>query len=277
MIYVKLTNGFGNNLFQYNAAKVLAEHHKTDVMALPPYPEYYGISALESLGVKFVEPLTPLPPVYNVTDKNYVKSFSKVFSGRDMLVYGYFEDYRYFVNSRERIKSWYPETVVKNDNDLVLHFRTGDRLFFKNEFHLRPRPENYVNAISSFDFERLHIVTDMPCWEHITVSDLESMKFHSSVPKEQSVSPQESVDFFNSFIDGFSRFDPVVENRDLIEDFNFLRGFKNILFEHGTMAWWAAFLGSPNKVGVYGPWRSWKGKSNKNLSQIPLHEWFKWE
>ena len=63
----------------------------------------------------------------------------------------------------------------------------------------------------------------------------------------------------------------------LIKDFNFIRTFDNILFEHGTLGWWAAFLSDASKVGVYGPWRAWKGKSNKNLSQVSLEGWFQWK
>jgi len=72
-------------------------------------------------------------------------------------------------------------------------------------------------------------------------------------------------------------FNPIVEKRSVGEDFNFIRTFDNILFEHGTMSWWAAFLSSAGKVGVYGPWRQWKGASNKNLSSVPLDNWFKWK
>tara|TARA_B110000977_G_C10654288_1_gene329205 strand:+ start:254 stop:385 length:132 start_codon:yes stop_codon:yes gene_type:complete len=32
-----------------------------------------------------------------------------------------------------------------------------------------------------------------------------------------------------------------------------------------------------NKIGVYGPWRSFKKNNNKNLSQIPIDNWFKWD
>jgi hypothetical protein len=277
LIYVKLTNGFGNNLFQYNAAKILALYHKTEVIAIPPFKDYYGISALQSLGVNFLQFGKSIPTGHRITDSNYVSAFKEEYKNKIIILSGYFEDYRYYINLREKIRSWYPETPINNNKDLVVHFRAGDRLFYKNEFYLKPRPQNFINAISKFDFEKLYIVTDMPCWERISEKDLEFMKFHHSVPKEQSVSIQESVEFFNSFVDGFADFDPIIQNQTLIEDFNFIRGFKNILFEHGTLSWWAAFLGNPDKVGVYGPWRAWKGKSNKNLSQITLDNWFTWK
>ena len=46
MIYVRLTNGFGNNLFQYSAARILAEFHNTKVVAIPPTKDYYAIKSL---------------------------------------------------------------------------------------------------------------------------------------------------------------------------------------------------------------------------------------
>ena len=76
---------------------------------------------------------------------------------------------------------------------------------------------------------------------------------------------------------GFSQFRPIVKKRSLYEDFNFIRSFNNILFEHGTLGWWAAALSNAKRVGVYGPWRRWKGNRNKNLSNMNLPTWFKWE
>jgi hypothetical protein len=49
------------------------------------------------------------------------------------------------------------------------------------------------------------------------------------------------------------------------------------LFQHSTLAWWAAVIGGTKQVGVYGPWRSYKNERNKNLSHIPLPGWFQWE
>ena len=74
-----------------------------------------------------------------------------------------------------------------------------------------------------------------------------------------------------------SGFSPKVVKRSIVDDFNFIRASDNILFEHGTLSWWAAVLSDAKKVGVYGPWRPWKGAKNKNLSKIPLQNWFQWE
>ena len=85
------------------------------------------------------------------------------------------------------------------------------------------------------------------------------------------------MDYFNSFIEGFAEYEPIMEKRTIVEDFNFIRSFDNIMFQHGTLGWWASALSDASKVGVYGPWRPWKGTSNKNLSQVNFDGWFQWE
>ena len=114
-------------------------------------------------------------------------------------------------------------------------------------------------------------------WNHLTEEKLEKMKFHVNVPAEDRVPAQMSIDYFNSFVDGLAKYDPNVEKRTISEDFNFIRSFNNVMFQHGTLGWWASTLSEASKVGVYGPWRPWKGKSNKNLSKIPLQGWFRWQ
>ena len=53
--------------------------------------------------------------------------------------------------------------------------------------------------------------------------------------------------------------------------------YLNFYFVSQSRSGWAAVLSDAKKVGVYGPWRPWKGQKNKNLSNIPLEGWFKWE
>lgn len=274
MVYVQLTNGFGNNLFQYNAARLLATFHEQDVVAVPPSPDYYGIEEFKKIGIELK--VVKIPECLNVNETNFTHYFNSNYKNSDFLVTGYYENYKYFKNNIELIKSWYPEAQKHNGNDLILHLRAGDRLFYANEYDSKPQALNYINAIKQFDFEKLYVVTDMPEWKTITVEDLEKMKFHVDVPDSARVTPQQSVDYFNSLVNGIAQFDPIHSKNTVAEDFTLIRGFDNILFQHGTLAWWAAVLSDAKKVGVFGPWRPWKGASNKNLSNINLEGWFKW-
>lgn len=276
MVLLHLTNGFGNNLFQYIAARLLAEFHNKDLVVVPPSKDYYAIKDLENIGVDFSKE-QKTGNFVNVNEQNYRLAFSPEYSNFDFVLFGYFEDYTFFHKKIDLIKSWLPEIDERQDNDLVIHFRAGDRLFYKNEFQYKPKVESYLNAIEKFDFSNLHIVTDMVEWDYLTEEKLKKMEFHIKVPKEKSVPVQLSIDYFNSFIDGLSKYNPIVKRRTISEDFNFIRSFDNILFQHGTLGWWASVLSEANKVGVYGPWRPWKGSSNKNLSNINLKGWFKWQ
>ena len=274
-IAVNLTNGFGNNIFQYSAARLLAEHLDSDLVLIPPTKNYYGIKELENLGIKFGEKKLNNP--INVIDKNYKMCYNDVLKGRDVILSGYFEDYTIYFDKLDQIKNWFKPVKNRKDNSLTIHMRTGDRLFMKNEFYTKPRAEHYLKAVEKFDFDELHIVTDMPKWDYVTADELNNMKFHLDVPANERVPIGESVKFFNEFIEGFEKYNPNVQKRSIVDDFNFIRASDNILFEHGTLSWWAAAISDAKKVGVYGPWRPWKGDKNKNLSNIPLKNWFKWE
>ena len=275
MIAVKLTNGFGNNLFQYNAGRLLADLLHQEIYGVVPSVDYYAIPCLEKLGFNLD---CSLPSTYiTVGDPQYSTAHHTDFQNNNILLDGYFEDYTIFKDDIDKIKGWYPKIDQRDDNDLVIHFRAGDRLFYKNEFDYKPSVEQYINAIQQFDFNQLYIVTDMPKWDYIHGEQLEQMQFHYDVPQDQRVDITLSVDYFNSFVGGFSQFRPIVKKRSLYEDFNFIRSFNNILFEHGTLGWWAAALSNAKRVGVYGPWRRWKGNRNKNLSNMNLPTWFKWE
>jgi hypothetical protein len=274
VVYIQLTNGFGNNLFQYAAGRLLATFHGQEVTVMPPTPNYYGIGEFRKIGIELKN--AEIPDTERVNDVNYTHFFNPTYKNSDFLVSGYFENYKYFKNNIDLIKTWFPDITNKNENDLILHFRAGDRLFYANEYDSKPQAQNYINAIQQFDFDKLYIVTDMPEWEQISPEQLNQMKFHVDVAEDKRISPQQSVDYFNSIVDGLSQFNPIHSKNSVAEDFSFIRCFNNILFQHGTLCWWAAALSDAKKVGVYGPWRPWKGASNKNLSDINLEGWFKW-
>jgi hypothetical protein len=278
MITVQLTNGFGNNIFQYMAAKLLAEYHGQQVGAVLPTNDYYAINDLKKMNINITDVVSK--NAVPINEFNYKAAYDKRYSKNDFHLAGYFEDYTFFIDKINLIKKWYPIKQKRNEDDLVLHFRAGDRLYLKNGFEYKPSVQSYINAIEKFNFKNLYIVTDMPKWDYITPDSLEQMKFHADVPRSERVPIEKSVNYFNSFVDGLSKYDPIIngkEKRSIYEDFNFMRSFDNIMFQHGTLGWWASIMSNASKVGVYGPWRPWKGDRNKNLSKIPLEGWFQWD
>ncbi len=272
MIKVRLTNGFGNNLFQFIAAKQLATFHNTNVQVICSN-DYYGLEELRKLGFDF-EIGSPHDQDMVCSDDIYASLFDKKYSNTNIMLIGYYEDYNYYMDNRDMIKEWFGN-IEKTRDCLTIHLRAGDRLFYP-ELSMAPKVENWLKAIEKFTFDKLYIVTDMPEWKKIDAEYLSSLSFHYN-PSKDNLDMSVPVNHFNSLVEGFSQFNPIPIHQDISGDFNFIRSSKNILFEHGTLSWWAAFTSEAQKVGVYGPWRPWKGNGNKNLSNLPLDNWFKWD
>ena len=282
MIIVEITNGFGNNIFQYVAGRLLAEHHGVELKFVTP-DNYYAIPDLKKIGLTNFITYKDLMDMRNthsfrlVNEQNYVSCFRMKLGKEAYILRGYFEDYTYYINSMNTIKSWFPEVDKRKNNDLVVHFRTGDTLIQKDNFPYKPSAKKWVKLMEKFDFDKLHIVSDFPKWEYTTKEEIESMGgFHNNAEFRQIEDKQESADYINSCIDAFAKFSPIFKHGNIYDDFNYVRSFDNILFQHGTLGWWGAALSDATKVGVYGPWRPWKGASNKNLGYVPLEGWFQW-
>ena len=283
MVFVKLTNGFGNNLFQYIAGRLLAEHHSKRLILVPPFKGYYALNDIEQLNL-FYDDIS-----YNIDDKNiiriqdneYLLAFNKQMKNNNILLDGYFEDYTFYYDHIDHIKTWFIIPEKKNNNDLVLHLRTGDRLLNKSHYHSNGNPvvgiDKIENAINEFNYSKLYIVSDIPKWKETTINEMKKFKFHVDVDPIHSIDIASAVNYHNTLIKTLNKYDPIIQKNDITSDFNFLLSFNMLLFQHSTMAWWAAVIGGTKQVGVYGPWRPFKGKGNKNLIQIPLKGWFKWE
>jgi len=165
--------------------------------------------------------------------------------------------------------------------------RLGDRLFYKASYQpgMKVSPEQYCKAIQSFKFDRLHIVTDMKFWGKLSKKILSGLCFHVGgvggkdiLCKNGSIDNYGiAVDYYNSIFEMLNEFSPIVRyGCKVYEDFNRIRSFDNILFQHGTLSWWAAFISYASRVGVYGPFRPAKGKRNPNLSKVSFSNWFQW-
>lgn len=277
MVCVRITNGFGNNLFQYIAARLIAEAYRLPLTAVVAGRRHYGIEELAKLGIRLRKVNRP-PFESVVTDDDYQRVLDHPdLQRRRILLDGYFEDYRHYLPHADRIRSWFTPVEKRFPGDLGMHLRTGDRLFMREEFAVKPRVEDYVAAIERFDFDRLHIVSDLPEWRTYTEAELREIRFHRPIPPEESVPLSDSVQYLNEFVERLDRYEPYFQSTSPAEDFDYLRAFDNVLFEHGTMPWWAAFIGQASKVGVYGPWRPWQPGPNRNLSQVPLDGWFTWD
>lgn len=273
VVSVVFMGGLGNNLFQYAFANILASKDGALLSCSPP-----SITKSEQKTYKINKKYQTVV----ITGGNI--DFHKVLQdnrGKNIIFSAYPEDYTLYMEELVNIKNLFriPLNIKTNEKDLVVHLRLGDRLVDKNTFadgDLGTAPE-LIEAIKKFDYENLHIVTDMPFWREIDVNDVASMRFHINYPHSLRISPEISVKYFNFIYRELNKFKPIVRiNHSVEDDFHFMASFSQLLFEHGTLAWWVAVLGSAKKVGVYKRWRPFKGENNKNLGRTNYSGWFGW-
>jgi len=283
LVIVKFTNGFGNNLFQYIAGRLLAESHGKELGLILPFEGYYGLKEFNKLGLKYDLVIDEEfeGNYIKVTEKNYNETYDKKYKDYNLELDGYFEDFKIYLPYISKIKDWFPEIKKRNNNDLVFHLRLGDRLYLNDTYKSIGivKPKDFIETISKCEYENIFIVTDMPLWEEIDEKTLSSLSFHQNNIKE--VKLKIAIKYFNSIFNSLNDLEPIVchrkqNNGSVSDHFSFLRTFNNIIFQHSTTAWWASVLSEATSIGVYGPWRPFKGNGNKNLSDIPLPGWYKW-
>ena len=268
------SNGVGNNIFQYMFGHLVCNqtNYQFSHQALPVLNIEENYIKREKNCKKYIR--------YELTGDSHdemVDIMNKQFSkGFYVDIKGYPEDFTLYTPYRDYLKSKFGKIDVFNKDDLVLHLRAGDRLLMKGCYH-NGNPiimSEYEEGLSKFKFKKLHIVTDMPVWKELNASELESMIFHRPVSDKDRVDINTSVEYWNTMYEFFSSYDPIVRAGNTVKkDFNYMRTFDNIMFAHGTLAWWAAFLSNASNVGVYGRWR---GGKDINLGWTDLPGWFQW-
>jgi len=284
---MKFSKGFGNNLFQYAFGRLLSEYHNLN----------YSHDAIPELGIKkkvykFNKNLKTIKfkAKSNLEakkyDKDHQKYFQKEYRGYNFDFYSfifYFEDYTLYKPYLEKIRLWFPSVKKNNKEDLVLHFRLTNRLVWETHYKNFVKPEAYREVIKfNFKFKRLFIVTDAEKWDYVNKKDIENIKKKIAIQYKgnptQFIPTNVSVKFMNRLVDNLKEFNPILYNgKSMIDDFNFIRSFDQVMFKNSTFAWWASVLGNALKVGAFGPWKPGKGKKkNRNLGQADFPGWFSW-
>jgi len=294
VIRVDFTVGFGNNLFQFIYAKLLAEKIGAKIYILSPYSDYFGIQSLDLLvneesydNVSLYNADNVLKnglPVNRITTEFEAKNTLEAPKNTNYILSGYFEDYTLYKDDLEKIRSWFIRPPKKNKNDVVLHLRLGDRLFIDATY--MPEAlltfERYQNGLSQIDFDKLHIVSDLPVniinsSGKITPQDLLDCKYHTNLENESVEMAEKAADYVNELIEKFLNKHKInFWNQGLDRDFNRIMTHDKILFGYSTFAWWAAVLSEASQIGVFEPWRPWKS-NNKNLGKTNYPGWFGWK
>lgn len=270
-VSIRYSDGFGNRIFQYVGSRILAEESG--------YELSHG--AIPEIGIP-----------ENIIKENNIPDSRGLFG-----ITNNFEDYTIYKDRLDDIRSWFPKVEKTNTKDLILHLRLGNRIAQHTHHLNHVDSKKYIEVINTFDFDKLHIITDADKWETHKESDvknlyeeLESYNVHRNFkPRHNLVPEKQAIEYINELIEGLSIYSPTIHIQDggmlknesalkdtFIDHFNFIRSFDKILFKDSTFAWWAAVLSEASDVCSYGPWKPNKGIKNKNLGQTDYEGWRSW-
>ena len=208
---------FGNNLFQYAAARLLANLLGVNFHSSINASSYYNI--IEDIRHPIIGPVKALNDydfkhiIQNIDNPEFRKSLCNS-EAQAITLSGYFQYSWVYNKYKDLTRSFFilPEQEV-NDKDLVMHIRLGD--FFHSHYNSEIiDPQWYIDIINQQSYEKLYIVVEAP----------------TNIHEE-------------NYLANFKEFNPIIVSGSLIDDFNFLRKFKKTIVSNSTFSWWATFLG----------------------------------
>jgi hypothetical protein len=227
----------GNCLFQYCAARIIAENNGLYLDVQWPFNDL--VEVIPRVGGKKVNDKTFITEIIDIRGGTAEGDLLQGdFKRRWVKMEGYFQNVHFYNNRRDEIRTWFnlPE-IKRNTEDIVLHYRVGDYYWSRVASVIAPQWYDKCLHREGFYGNRrcnVYIVTEDP--DDANVRHLIN-KTHGKV------------------IHGTSA-----------EDFHFIRSFDRIIMGNSSFSWWAAFLGTPRTVYTF---RNWMRKPRLNLAQFP--------
>jgi len=231
--------GFGNHMFQYCFARLLAEVNNIPltttfdhqhVVETTPLHNYESIASTESVVID-----DNVYHSYRIQNGSTVPQLDR---NKNYTVSGYFQDAILYNNYYETVKRFFilPPVPINADDTLVT-IRLGDFIH-----------SAYNSEIIHYNWYK-EAISQMPGRKTFLVCGYRNRELPSTVEQEDRY-------LKNLITDG----DTVVRNDDdLKSDFNLRLSYENIICSNSTFSWWGAFLGNAKNVitfedfGSFGP------------------------
>lgn len=216
---------FGNNLFQYFAARLFAEHHGFDLTS-DFVPLVTPHNTQEDHGQHILS-MTPPEPGRRfegqetmIHDRTERDLFDTGWEPGAYVFRGLFQRTRWFLDRRDKVRSFAMLDPVEpaHKDDLVVNLRIAPD-YRGPGFLLHPRW--YTSILDQTSFRKLHIVAD-----HLD----------------------------RDYIKHFAKYDPIVLHRGSKGDFDYLRSFRRIVCANSTFSWWAAFFSDAEEIITHARW-----------------------
>lgn len=264
-VAIYVCGGLGNQLFQFacliayckkhNYKAVFDRRHHGELHTkdlfwdqFPPLKERIENATLNVPYNQFQE---------NDAQYQEIPSFSE--NERDILLRGYFNNEKYFVEAKDDILTLFNACFPSPPptSTIGIHVRRGDYLKY-NQVFFTLNKEYYQNALSLINNKNNEN-------NNVTIvsEDTQWVKTHliPYLPLNLRVNPYLHLPL-----------EYEVKNGTILEDFQFLRGCETLILANSTFSWWAAYL-SPRNPTVIFPLEWFKQPNLRNLYKYTVKGW----
>lgn len=232
MVHLQMNGFIADNLFQYVAARLIAEqlgyaleashshmHPESNVPQLLEFLSHCADAPLSLAGKSYAAPIDYSAHMDHGGFDGYKLDLDEICANRQqrrLEMRGYFQNYAMLRPHKAEIRSWLHIEPCNGGRhvtpqDIVLHVRRGDLIVFDLALSL----EFYTQQLDKLQFDRLYVVG-------------------CGLDEElrQRLAPYEPIYFQGT---------PA-------EDFRFMLSFRRMILSNSGFSWWAGFLSAAEEI-----------------------------
>lgn len=211
------SRNFGNKLFTYGVAKIIADEHGYALnVPSPSYIQRGGNVTIFPL--KSNDGLKVLTPEYYVSDRSLSDSGIELIiqesKGKNTFMDGYFIRYDYIKNYKDKLLYLYKDLIQEQDdkNDVIILLRDSNS---DSSFKL---PDDYYTSIlDRLSFDKLYISFD-------------------------------HIEKHKSLMAKLERYQPILLDLPILDLFKIITSKKTIVGCQGTFSFWACWLSGADSI-----------------------------
>lgn len=226
-VQINYKGNFGNNMYQYCFARLLAEYNELNLITEFPHQNILKTATHVLFNnVSNGNTTTIDDNFYHQHRTSNGSSIPKLDKNKNYIISGYFQDADLFNNNESKVKSFFvlPKNEI-NIKDTLVSVRMGDFIH-----------GGYNSEIIHYEWYN-SVLTDMPGMKNFLISN------HSS-----SGNNKVSDVFKSKFLSKIKTEFNEIDSKGIKSDFELHLSYKNIVCSNSTFSWWGSFLGDSENI-----------------------------
>lgn len=218
MVEIQASGGrLGNQMFEYALGRIIAEHFGyklTHNLYCSELETNFNLPKILE-GREISSPVQHIDGMINY-ESNLLETILDNNSERKIILHGFFQNYNYFKNYKDKIKKWfYIDKNYENKDDIAIHIRKND---FKHIPKFDSSDDYFLNLLRKESFNKIIIATDEP--EYILIKKI--------------------MEEFNDRV--------IIFKGNTFETLQHFTCYNKLILSFGTYSWWMGFLSNAERI-----------------------------